>query len=214
MVHLAIFGASFDPPHNGHLALCLFARELLCLDRIIISVSNNPFKPNSGTTDEHRMCMAMLLSREINRTGPCSEVSGWELEKKQPSFTVDLLRHLHLLYPADKLTLLVGEDSFRDFSSWKEPDALFSLCDIVVFSRATTRQRALLHETIGEKREVKMVKFTSPISSTLIRDCLAAGVSFSHLVPPSVHSYIIEHGLYRNLPDSPTSTLALKRQEF
>ncbi len=213
-MHLAVFGASFDPPHNGHLALSLFARELLCLDRIIISVSNNPFKQNSGTTDEHRMCMATLLSREINRTGSCSEVSGWELEKKQPSYTVDLLRHLHLLYPTDKLTLLVGEDSFRDFSSWKEPDALFSLCDIVVFSRASTRQCRPLHETIREKREVTMIEFTSPISSTLIRDFVAAGAPFSHLVPPSVHRYIVEHGLYRHLPDSATSTQALKRPKF
>ncbi len=213
-MHLAVLGASFDPPHNGHLALSLFARELLCLDRIIISVSNNPFKQYRGTADEHRMCMAMLLSREINRTGLCSEVSGWELEKKQPSYTVDLLRYLHLLYPTDKLTLLVGEDSFRDFSSWKEPDALFSLCDIVVFSRASTQQRMPLHETIREKRGVKMIEFTFPISSTRIRDFAAAGVPFSHLVPLSVHSYIVEHGLYRNRSDSVTSTQALKRQEF
>ena len=124
-MHLAVFGATFDPPHNGHLALCLFARELLDIDRLIVSVSNNPFKQNRAAADVHRMRMAELLSREINLTGVCSEVSGWELEKKQPSYTVDLLRYLHLLYPADKLTLLVGEDSFREFSSWKESERLF-----------------------------------------------------------------------------------------
>ena len=213
-MHLAVFGASFDPPHNGHLALSLFARELLGLDSLIISVSNNPFKQNRGTTDEHRMCMAMLLSREINRTGPCCEVSGWELEKKQPSYTVDLLRHLHILYPTDKLTLLVGEDSFRDFSSWKEPDILFSLCDIVVFSRASAQQGVPMHKTMREKGEVKMIEFASPVSSTIIRDFVAAGVPFSHLVPPSVHRYIIEYGLYRNLRVPATSTQALKRQGF
>ncbi len=205
-MHLAVFGASFDPPHNGHLALSLFARELLALDRIVISVSNNPFKQKRGTTDLHRLCMAKLLSREINRTGVCSEVSGWELEKKQPSYTVDFLRHLRNFYPTDKLTLLVGEDSFRQFSLWKEPDVLFSLCDIAVFSRASTRQDAHLSAIMQQRWTIKLVDFSSPLSSTLVRDCVAAGAPFSRLVPPSVYRYIIEHALYRHLSDQATST--------
>ena len=212
-MHRAVFGASFDPPHNGHLALSLFARELLRLDRIIISVSNNPFKPNRGTTDGHRLRMAELLSREINGTGASSEVSGWELEKKQPSYTVDLMRYLHHLYPGDKLTLLVGEDSFREFSLWKEPGALLSLCAIVVFSRASTLQSEPPPETIRHKGEITVIDFTSPLSSTLIRDSVAAGHSISRLVPPSVYRYITEHGLYRNPLQPATSTQALKRQE-
>lgn len=205
-MHLAVFGASFDPPHNGHLALSLFARELLMLDRILISVSNNPFKQKRGTTDEHRMCMAEFLAREINRTGMCSEVSGWELEKKQPSYTVDLLRHLHHLYPTDKLTLLVGEDSFREFSLWKEPDVLFSLCDIAVFSRPSIRQGTFFPATMQPSGSLKVIDFSSPISSTFVRDCIAAGTPFSHLVPPSVYRYITEQGLYRHSLEPATST--------
>ena len=205
-MHFAVFGASFDPPHNGHLALSLFARELLRLDRILISVSNNPFKQKRGTTDVHRKCMAELLAREINRTGVCCEVSGWELEKKQPSYTVDLLRHLHRLYPTDKLTLLVGEDSFREFALWKEPDKLFSLCDIAVFSRASVSHNTPPPATMLPKGSLKVIDFSAPISSTLIRDCVAAGTPFSHLVPPSVYRYIMEHGLYRNPLEPATST--------
>ena len=99
-MHLAVFGGSFDPPHNGHLALALFAREILAIDRIIISASNNPLKLNRLESDGHRKRMAMLLSSEINSTGACSEVSGWELQKKEPSYTVDLLLHLHHRYPS------------------------------------------------------------------------------------------------------------------
>ena len=212
-MHLAVFGASFDPPHNGHLALSLFARELLGLDRILISVSNNPFKQHRGTSDGHRLRMAELLSLEINCTGACSEVCGWELEKKQPSYTVDLLRYLHHLYPTDHLTLLVGEDSFREFSLWKEPDVLFSLCDIVVFSRASARQGTPLPATVQQKGSIKRIDFSSPLSSTLIRDCVAAGAPIAHLVPPSIYRYIMEHGLYRNPLDPATSTQVLKHRE-
>ncbi len=203
-MHLAVFGASFDPPHNGHLALSLFARELLGLDRIILSVSNNPFKKKRGATDVHRLCMAKLLSLEINYTGLCSEVSGWELEKKQPSYTVDLLRHLHHLYPTDKITLLVGEDSFSEFSMWKEPDALFLLGDIVVFSRVVARQSTPQPAIMQQNGSFRVIDFSSPISSTHIRDSVAAGASFSRLVPPSVYRYIIEHGLYRQPLDPAT----------
>lgn len=213
-MHLAVFGASFDPPHNGHLALSLFARELLALDRIIISVSNNPFKQKSGTTDQHRRCMAELLCREINRTGLCSEVSGWELEKKQPSYTVDLLRHLRSLYPTDKLTLLVGEDSFREFSHWKEPDMLFALCDIAVFRRVAARQGDHLPAIMQQKESIKLIDFSSPLSSTLVRDCVAAGRPFSRLVPQSVYRYIIKHALYPPLSDETTSIQVPTHREF
>jgi nicotinate-nucleotide adenylyltransferase len=212
-VHLAVFGATFDPPHNGHLALCLFARELLDIDRLIVSVSNNPFKQNRAAADVHRMHMAELLSREINLTGVCSEVSRWEFEKKQPSYTVDLLRYLHDLYPTDKLTLLVGEDSFREFSLWKEYEQLFSLCDIMVFGRATTAQRGGMHEAMQTKKVVRIINFDYPVSSTVIRTFVAAGRSISMLVPSTVHRYIIEHELYRSPADPATSIQALKHQE-
>jgi nicotinate-nucleotide adenylyltransferase len=203
-VHLAVFGATFDPPHNGHLALCLFARELLGIDRLIVSVSNNPFKPGRGTADEHRRRMAELLSREINLSGICCEVSGWELEKNQPSYTVDLLRYLHDLYPADKLTLLVGEDSFREFPTWKEYEQLFSLCDIVVFRRASTLQIAPTPEPLQQKGSIRVIDFACGVSSTFIRDYIAAGHSVSSFVPSSVHHYILKHGLYRNQAGSAT----------
>ncbi len=215
-MHLAVFGATFDPPHNAHLALCLFARELLGIDRLIVSVSNNPFKPDRGTADMHRMRMAELLSQEINLTGSYSEVSGWELEKKQPSYTVDLLRYLRARYPADKLTLLVGEDSFRAFSTWKEYEMLFALCDIVVFSRAitTTTQSSLPpHEPILYERAIRFVNFDCRVSSTVVRDVVATGRSISRLVPPSVHQYIMEHGLYRQPTIAATSIQAQKHQE-
>ncbi|MBZ4219448.1 MAG: nicotinate (nicotinamide) nucleotide adenylyltransferase [Chlorobium sp.] len=212
-MHLAVFGATFDPPHNGHLALCLFARELLDIDRLIVSVSNNPFKQNRVAADAHRMRMAELLSREINLTGACSEVSGWELEKKQPSYTIDLLRYLHDHFPADKLTLLVGEDSFREFALWKEYEQLYLLCDIVVFARAATGQGAKPYEEMCRREGVRFINFDCRVSSTVIRDHVSAGCSISSLVPSSVLRYIHEHDLYRNTADPATLIQAQKHQE-
>ncbi|MCX6179769.1 MAG: nicotinate (nicotinamide) nucleotide adenylyltransferase [Chlorobiales bacterium] len=195
-MHLAVFGGTFDPPHNGHIALCLYARELLKIDKIIISVSNNPFKQNRSAADEHRKRMAELLSSEINRAGSCSQVSGWELEKKQPSFTVDLLRYIHEVYSKDRVTLLIGEDSFREFSSWKDYDQLFSLCDIAVFRRTSADINISPPETPLQRGNIKFIDFAYEVSSTAIRELIAAGQSISRFVPLSVHRYIIDNGLY------------------
>ena len=196
-VHLAVFGGTFDPPHNGHLALCLYAREILEIDKLFISVSNNPFKHKRGAADEHRKRMAECLASEINLTGACSQVSGWELEKQQPSYTVDLLKYVQQLYPHDRVTLLVGEDSFKEFHSWKDYEKLFSLCDIVVFRRASTEDSDPPSDSLLQKGSIRVIDFAYEVSSTEIRELAAAGQSISRLVPPSVSRYIIEHALYR-----------------
>ena len=214
-MHLAVYGGTFDPPHNGHLALCLFARELLAIDKLIISVSNSPLKQNREADDVHRMHMAELISTEINRTGSSCEVSRWELEKQQPSYTVDLLRYLHACFPHDRLTLLVGEDSFREFSSWKEYKKLFVLCDVVVFRRSSTamsRFPGFPPDDLHSREATRFIDFAYPVSSTEVRELECAGTSISRLVPASVHRYITRHALYhRHL--SSTSTQGQKRQE-
>lgn len=197
-MHLAVFGGSFDPPHNGHLALCLFARELLDIDRIIISVSNNPLKRTPGASDSQRKHMVELLSAEINLTGTSCEVSGWELEKRRPSYTVDLLDYVHSLYPNADITLLIGEDSFREFPLWKEHEKLYSLCNIVVFMRMDPeKDSGNIDNGKGFTGNVTFIDFSYPVSSTEIRELVASGRSIEHLVPPSVCRYIAEQALYR-----------------
>ncbi len=195
-MHLAVFGGTFDPPHNGHLALCLYARELLEIDGILLSVSNNPFKQHRSASDEHRKRMAECLSLEINLTGSCSQVSGWELEKQQPSYTVDLLHYVRRLYPDDRVTLLVGEDSFREFPSWKDYEMLFSLCDIAVFRRASIEGGAPPPDSLLQNGSIEVIDFACEVSSTDIRELIAAGQSVSEFLPPRVNRYIREHDLY------------------
>ena len=192
----AVFGGTFDPPHNGHLALCLYARELAGVDRLIVSVSKNPFKGPSDASDADRLAMAEFLVDEINAAGEFAEASDWELRQPGPSYTIDLLRHVAELYPGDDLLLLVGEDSYRHMPQWKSATEIPKLCDIAVFGRSGGELAA---PSCGEPLPPAMLyDFDMPVSATEIRRLIAAGMPITHLVPPSIAEYIASRGLYRS----------------
>ncbi len=194
-MRFGVFGASFDPPHSGHLAMCLAAREQLHLDRLIISVSRNPFKSGWHVTDQDRSCMAELLAREIDPVGGFAEVSTWELAQPGPSYTVDLLRRLHDLHPRAELLLLVGEDSYRDMPGWRSAGSIPELATIVVFGR-----RSAAMDGDGSRNALPpamRIDFDTPVSSTEVRGLLERGAPAGHLLPPSIAAYIRANSLYR-----------------
>ena len=194
-MRLGVFGGTFDPPHNAHLALCLYAREMLDLDRLIISVSKNPFKAPSDAPDAERGAMARLLADEINATGAIAEVCGWELAQPGVSYTIDLLHHVGSLYPGAELVLLVGEDSYREMSRWKSPAEISSLCQIAVFGRPGFTVAGVASE--GALPQARHFLFDMPVSATSVRNLVAEGQPIHHLVPPTITAYIASRGLYR-----------------
>jgi nicotinate-nucleotide adenylyltransferase len=195
-VKTGIFSGSFDPPHNGHLALALFGRELLDLDRLIVSVSKNPFKAASPTSDEDRVQMAALLVSELNVAGAFAEVSTWEMRQRGPSYTVELIRHVKERYGEDDLVFLAGEDSYRQMPEWREPQEIAQLCTIAVFGRSGSDS---VPESCGVTfLPALLLDFDLPVSATMIRNHVASGQSIGHLVPPSISAYIESRSLYRS----------------
>ena len=122
------------------------------------------------------------------------------------------MRYVHELYPHDRLTLLVGEDSYREFSSWKDYEKLFSLCDIAVFQRPSKDGGLRSSDCPEQAGSIEVIDFSYAVSSTEIRELIADGQNISRFVPLSVHRYIMENGLYR-LPSGFTSTQGRKRRE-
>lgn len=197
MEHCALLGGSFDPPHHGHLALALAVRELLQVERLLLSPSRNPFKAESSLEAIHRIQMVELLADEVNRTGSGCEVCRWELEQPVPSYTIELVRYLLQHHPSWRLSVVLGEDNFHSFHLWKEYQEILKRCHVVVFRRSSEADKPTQDETLLLQEGVTFYNFDAPLSSTEIRKRLVAGLSISGMLPLSIQRYIEQEGLYK-----------------
>jgi nicotinate-nucleotide adenylyltransferase len=126
---------------------------------------------------------------------PDFHASRIEIERGGASYTAETLRELRGEYVEASFFLIVGADSAIDFSSWKNPEAVIEMSDIVVaprpgFDSSTMEPRLRSKSHILEAPELD-------ISSTVIRKRLREGKSVEALVPTAVEEYIRTHGLYR-----------------
>lgn len=187
---VGILGGSFDPPHNGHVAMARKAKQTLGLDEVLLMPAPEP--PHKDPKDlsgwEDRWQMARLAAENV----PGVEVSRHELDTPGPSFTVDSLRRYHELYE-DEVYFILGADSMRDLPGWREPEAILELATIVVFPRGGI---APICEVEGD---ASIVVFESPeidVSSSGVRRTRRAGDSIESMVPEAVLDYILDHSLY------------------
>ncbi|MGQ9805421.1 MAG: nicotinate (nicotinamide) nucleotide adenylyltransferase [Chlorobiales bacterium] len=192
---LAFFGGSFNPPHNGHLALALMLRERFEPDKLLISVSKNPLKSALEIADEHRLAMARLLVDELNATGHIAEVSDWELNRSEPSYTIETLEHLEQVYPKAKILLAIGEDNFRTFSTWKRYEEILERATLVVFERPNLNLPS--NFTPPPNAKIQHVALALDENSTELRAKLAKGIYPNGEMPQSILNYIQERRLYQ-----------------
>ncbi len=199
MMNIALFGGSFNPVHNGHIALMQTMLREFSLDKIIIMPTYlTPLKDNSYMASaQDRFNMCQLAFENI----PGVTVSDWEIKRTVKSYTIETLRYLKTLYPDDKIHLIMGADSFLQLPRWYEFNEIFSLAKVLTVSRNSDSDTILM-ET-GEKYsadfgcEYAFIKEkVSDLSSTLIREKIANGNDVSNDIPESVWEYIRKKGLY------------------
>jgi nicotinate-nucleotide adenylyltransferase len=190
-VRLGIFGGSFDPPHVGHLLAAVDAVEALALDRLIfVPARVQPLKAGRAhATGPQRLEMVRLLVEG----NPLLEVDPVELERDGLSFTVDTLTTFAGRYPAAERFLLVGADVLSTFRKWREPERIVQLAMLAVLQRNDETPDL---SSVGG-RAVVLPTRRIDVSSTEIRERVAAGKSIRGFVPDAVFAYIMAERLYR-----------------
>lgn len=212
---LGIFGGTFDPVHNAHLALASAALTQLRLAAVLwIPAGNPPHRAPPHAAAEHRLAMvARAIADE-----PRFIVDANEVESVAPSYTVDTLQRLRGIHGTRPLVLLLGADAFLGIPSWYRWQDLLQLAHIAVATRPgytldaaameaplrTQYQRRHLDAKSGVTTLVseptgRIMSFDIPsldISASGIRAQLAAPRSVSGLLPDSVLDYIAANHLY------------------
>ena len=183
-----IFGGSFDPVHNGHLAVAEAAARQLGIDVVhLVPAHEQPFKRGSLVASaEDRLAMLRLAVEGHSLL----LVDDRELRRAGVSYTIDTLRELTAEFPDDSLSLVIGADAARDIAAWREAEAMASLAEVVALPRQGSE--------IPPDRLISRVAEVSPVDvlASDVRARVRRGESISDLVPLAVASYIAERALY------------------
>ena len=187
-MRLAIFGGTFDPIHQAHLAIAREATERCGLNRVLLVPADNPPHKTgvTGAPYEHRVRMAELACRGLAHL----EVSRLE-EGTRWSYSIDTIEKVRARMAADdELFFVIGADAFADIRTWRRwRDVVRAVCFLVVSRPGGA------YEVPPEVRLERLDWLELAISSSEIRRELAAGRRPAE-VPTAVMDYILEHGLY------------------
>ena len=196
---IGVLGGTFDPPHIGHLWLATLAVEAMNLDGVLFMPAAQP--PHKGGRLISRAADRLLMTRLAINGNPSLELSGLEMERPGPSYTIDSVVELKRLHPDTELFLVMAADSLDQIDSWREPDRLLDEIEWTVGPRpgSALPDPSRLEERFGQ-RASRIHLLTGPsldISSSQIRRRVAAGHTIRYLVPRDVEELIIERRLYR-----------------
>jgi len=212
---IAVLGGSFDPVHNGHVALAKYFVTLLAPDQLRVIPAGNPWQKHGlEASPEQRVEMARLA---FSQQSVAVVIDQQEIQRQSATYTIDTLQALRAeLGPQASIVFLMGADQLQHLNSWQGWDRLFDYAHLGVASRPgfamdeaqvpaeVTREftrRAATPEQIRQSAHglTYLAKnLAVDISATEIRGALHNAKRPDTLVPAAVLDYIEQHHLYKN----------------
>ena len=209
MSPIGIFGGTFDPIHYGHLRSAFEMMQVLRLSEVRFFPSGDP--PHRGGTYATAQ-VRLEMVRAATSGQPGFVVDDREMRRDGPSYTIDTLVSLRKEHPEASLGLIIGMDAFLGLTSWYRWDELLDLAHIIVAHRPGWRAPDMgalgdiidrhgthhiddLHDNSHGQIHIHAVTQLE-ISSTEIRDIVAAGRDPRFLMPDVVRDIIADNHCY------------------
>ena len=191
---VGLLGGTFDPPHVGHVALARAALRHFDLERLLVAPTGRTPGKAVASDPETRIRLAEAAFADV----PGAEVSRIDVDRPQPAYSIDTVRWVHDQW--GEPLFIVGADRFADFLSWREPNAVLRYARLGVATRPGFDLRSL-DDVLAAVEQPERVEFFEippiPVSSTEVRERVAAGLPIDWLVPRGVEQLIVALGLYR-----------------
>lgn len=190
---MLLYFGSFDPIHNGHIALAEYALDKDLCDEVALIISpQNPFKADVLQTPEYtRYEMAEMACRE-SRYPEKIKPSVVEFVLEKPSYTINTLDYLRESCGNEmEFSIITGSDIWARFDEWKDYERILAEYKIYVYPR-----NGYAVEKFADKVTLLEGAPTVEISSTEVRDKASRSEDISKFVAPSVAEYIVKNQLW------------------
>ncbi|RKU65912.1 MULTISPECIES: nicotinate (nicotinamide) nucleotide adenylyltransferase [Parabacteroides] len=178
-----IFSGSFNPVHIGHLALANWLCEFAGLDELwFVITPHNPLKKRDDLMDDRlrlELVEAAIAGYAKFRT------SDIEFTLPQPTYTIDTLRTLDRTYPDREFHFIMGADNWSSINRWKESETLITSYPILIYPRKGYEIN--IPDNLPDIRKVDAPLME--ISSTFIRESLAAGKDIRFFLPEAIRNH-------------------------
>ncbi len=209
MSSIGIFGGTFDPIHYGHLRTAFEMLQALAFDDVRFIPAGDP--PHRGVTVAAAKDRFEMVRVAVEGQAGLS-IDDRELRRGGPSYSIDTLEAMRTEFPDDSLGLIVGMDAFLGLPGWHRWDELLDYAHIVVAHRpgwkapdigplgqlldeCGTHRISDLHQKTHGNIHIHAVTQLE-ISSTEIRELVAAGRDPRFLMPDAVREVIAKSGCY------------------
>lgn len=196
---IGILGGTFNPPHNGHLAMAMSAMAECNLSKVIFMPNGNPPHKDGDfiVSADHRYNMVSLAVESVDGF----EISDYETGRIAPSYTIDTNRAMKELYDCP-VYFIIGADSLYTLDKWRSYDKLIKECSFIVADRNCSEGSDIANVCKEHRKKGgNIIALSMPrmdITSTDLRELIKSGGDISPYVPEAVMKYIISHNLYQN----------------
>ena len=191
MKRVGLFGGSFDPVHNAHVALARLALDQLDLAELRWIPVGQPWQKTrrlAPAADREAMVRLAIAGE------PRFVLDRTELRRHGPTFTLETVRELAAAEPGCQWFLILGQDQYASLHTWRDWRELLGLVTLAIANRPGAALAVNPQIARAEHQVVQLPMMN--VSSTEVRRRVAAGESIADLVPDAVARYIETHRLY------------------